>query len=88
MCSLRLLHCSVYFEAVTWADLSNGFETVPGGEAYKNRSVLSYHFYEPPQVLILVISMYTVDMYNKHCIMIHKSDTKTLSKRSYVFSDT
>ena len=43
-------HCSVYFESVTWADLSVGFETVPGGEAYRNRSVLSYHFYEPPQV--------------------------------------
>ena len=43
-------YSSVYFEAVTWDDLSNGFEIVPGGTAYRNRSVLSYHFYEPPQV--------------------------------------
>lgn len=45
------LYSSVYFEPVTWADLSVGFETVPGGDAYRNRSVLGYHFYEPPQVL-------------------------------------
>ncbi|XP_065883588.1 endoglycoceramidase-like isoform X2 [Dysidea avara] len=41
-------HC-VYFEGVTWGYLSDGFEEVPGGTAYCNRSVLSYHFYEPPQ---------------------------------------
>jgi len=47
---MAVTFCSVYFESVTWDDLSDGFETVPGGETYRNRSVLSYHFYEPPQV--------------------------------------
>lgn len=35
---------------MTWDDLTNGFEHVPGGNAYRNRSVLSYHFYRPPNV--------------------------------------
>ena len=48
----------MYFESVTWADLSVGFETVPGGEAYRNRSVLSYHFYEPPQVINWYVVVY------------------------------
>ena len=51
LCSFWLFF-SVYFEGVTWDDLSDGFEVVPGGTAYRNRSVLSYHFYEPPQVSI------------------------------------
>ena len=50
VCVYAVFMYSVYFESVTWADLSVGFETVPGGETYRNRSVLSYHFYEPPQV--------------------------------------
>ena len=45
-CSLH----SIYFESVTWDDLTNGFEHVPGGNTYRNRSVLSYHFYKPPNV--------------------------------------
>jgi endoglycosylceramidase len=27
-----------------------GFESVPGGDAYRNRSVYSYHYYNPPNV--------------------------------------
>ncbi|XP_028411016.1 endoglycoceramidase-like [Dendronephthya gigantea] len=40
-------HC-IFFEPVTWDDFGVGFETVPGGNAYQNRSVLSYHYYVPP----------------------------------------
>lgn len=42
---------SVYFESVTWDELTVGFEQPPGGFDYANRSVLSYHFYIPPQVI-------------------------------------
>lgn len=38
----------IFFEPVTWADLGTGFKQVPGGESYQNRSVLSYHYYVPP----------------------------------------
>lgn len=41
---------SVYFESVTWDELTVGFKQPPGGFAYANRSVLSYHFYTPPQI--------------------------------------
>ena len=37
----------VFFAGVTWADLGVGFTAPPGGDA--NRSVVSYHFYTPPQ---------------------------------------
>ena len=40
-------HC-IFFEPVTWDDFAVGFEEVPGGDAYQNRSVLSYHYYIPP----------------------------------------
>ena len=40
-------HC-IFFEPVTWDDFGVGFKKVPGGDAYQNRSVLSYHFYIPP----------------------------------------
>ena len=40
-------HC-IFFEGVTWDDFGVGFQGVPGGEEYQNRSVLSYHFYTPP----------------------------------------
>ena len=42
--------CSVYFEGVTWEGHTSGFDHVPGGDEYRNRSVLSYHFYRPPDV--------------------------------------
>jgi len=40
----------IFFEAVTWDDLGNGFQEVPGGSEYVNRSALSYHYYEPPNL--------------------------------------
>ncbi|CAB3989848.1 endoglycoceramidase-like [Paramuricea clavata] len=40
-------HC-IFFEPVTWDDFGVGFKKVPGGDAYQNRSVLSYHYYIPP----------------------------------------
>ena len=40
-------HC-IFFEPVTWDDFGVGFEAVPGGSDYQNRSVLSYHYYIPP----------------------------------------
>ena len=43
--------CSFFFESVTWDETGVGFEKVPGGSDYANRSVLSYHFYIPPMVL-------------------------------------
>ena len=39
---------SIFFEGVTWDFFAAGFKQVPGGAAYSNRSVLSYHYYEPP----------------------------------------
>ena len=38
----------IFFEGVTWDFFSVGFDNVPGGVNYRNRSVLSYHYYEPP----------------------------------------
>ena len=38
----------IFFEGVTWDFFEVGFTKVPGGEKYQNRSVLSYHYYEPP----------------------------------------
>ena len=42
-------HC-IFFEGVTWDDFGVGFRNVPGGELYRNRSVLSYHYYSPPSL--------------------------------------
>lgn len=42
----------IFFEPVTWDDLGVGFEHVPGGDDYKNRSVLSYHIYIPPDITV------------------------------------
>ena len=39
---------NIFFEGVTWDFFAVGFSQVPGGEIYQNRSVLSYHYYEPP----------------------------------------
>jgi len=41
----------IFFEPVTWSNFGTHFESVPGGEKYRNRSVLSYHFYVPPNTL-------------------------------------
>lgn len=39
---------NLFFEGTTWDFFAVGFKQVPGGETYTNRSVLSYHYYEPP----------------------------------------
>ncbi|KAL0487854.1 endoglycoceramidase EGCSE [Acrasis kona] len=39
----------IFFESTTWSDFRVGFDQVPGGDQYRNRSVLSYHYYTPPQ---------------------------------------
>ncbi|KAJ7545001.1 hypothetical protein O6H91_09G102300 [Diphasiastrum complanatum] len=38
----------VFFESLTFDNMRSGFSTVPGGERYKNKTVLSYHYYRPP----------------------------------------
>lgn len=38
-----------FVAGVTWGDLGSGFSAPPGGAAYGNRTVMSYHFYQPPQ---------------------------------------
>eukprot|EP01101_Sappina_pedata_P006105 TRINITY_DN2952_c0_g1_i2.p1 TRINITY_DN2952_c0_g1~~TRINITY_DN2952_c0_g1_i2.p1 ORF type:complete len:493 (-),score=126.54 TRINITY_DN2952_c0_g1_i2:52-1530(-) len=40
----------IFFEGVTWDDVVSGFDSVPGGPDYANRSVLSFHFYQPPNL--------------------------------------
>eukprot|EP00698_Gefionella_okellyi_P018391 TRINITY_DN5504_c0_g1_i1.p1 TRINITY_DN5504_c0_g1~~TRINITY_DN5504_c0_g1_i1.p1 ORF type:complete len:535 (-),score=129.34 TRINITY_DN5504_c0_g1_i1:62-1612(-) len=40
----------IMFAAVTWDDANVGFTDVPGGAEYRNRSVLAYHYYIPPQL--------------------------------------
>jgi len=40
----------IFFEGVTWDDIGNGFDGVPGGPDYANRSALSYHYYDPPNL--------------------------------------
>ena len=38
---------AVFFEGVTWDWFNVGFSEVPGGAAWRNKSVLSYHLYFP-----------------------------------------
>ena len=66
MCIIWQCVCSVYFESVTWDELTVGFAEPPGGFDYSNRSVLSYHFYIPPQVLL---SWYIYTVYTTHIII-------------------
>ena len=40
----------IFFESVTWDDVVCGFEHVPGGHAFASSSVLSYHYYRPPNL--------------------------------------
>ena len=40
----------LFFEGTTWSDLGFGFSQVPGGPHYSNRSVVSFHYYVPPQL--------------------------------------
>jgi endoglycosylceramidase len=39
----------LFIAGMTWGDFGSGFTAAPGGAAYSNRTVLTYHFYEPPQ---------------------------------------
>lgn len=39
---------SIFFEGVTWDWFNVGFTQVPGGSDWQNKSVLSYHYYVPP----------------------------------------
>lgn len=39
---------AVFFEGVTWDWVGVGFTDVPGGALWRNKSVLSYHYYQPP----------------------------------------
>jgi endoglycosylceramidase len=45
---------AVFFEGVTWDWVGVGFTDVPGGAQWRNKSVLSYHFYQPPDFSIEV----------------------------------
>lgn len=41
----------IFFEPVTWDNMfPTGFSHPPGGAQYANRSVLSYHYYFPPDL--------------------------------------
>jgi endoglycosylceramidase len=40
----------IFFEPTTWSDFGSGFDRVPGGSDYRNRTVLSYHYYTPPDL--------------------------------------
>jgi endoglycosylceramidase len=41
----------VMFEAITFDDfVPVGFQAVPGGDAYRNRSALSFHYYDAPNL--------------------------------------
>lgn len=39
----------IFFAGVTWDDAGPGFTHAPGGDEFADRSVLAYHYYEPPQ---------------------------------------
>jgi endoglycosylceramidase len=41
---------SIFFESVTWDDIVCGFDHVPGGVGFAASSVLSYHYYHPPNM--------------------------------------
>ena len=40
----------LFVAGMTWGDFGAGFSEAPGGEEYANRTVVAYHYYEPPQV--------------------------------------
>lgn len=58
LCSLFYLkYYSVFFESVTWDEWTVGFHTVPSGSGNEHRSILSYHFYSPPDVSLLFVNI-------------------------------
>ena len=45
----------VFYTGVTWDLFGNGYDHVPGGPIYKNRSAFAYHYYreirlKPPNI--------------------------------------
>lgn len=41
----------IFFESTTWDDdVPIGFEHAPGGDTFANRSVISFHYYFPPNI--------------------------------------
>ncbi|CAI7880628.1 unnamed protein product [Closterium sp. NIES-54] len=42
----------IAFETVTFDDAVSGLRWVPGGQAWRNMSVLSYHHYQPPNIAV------------------------------------
>ena len=51
---------SIFFESVTWDELTVGYDHVPGGPEFANRSVLSWHFYIPPLVGHIIVVILTI----------------------------
>ncbi|KAG0618715.1 hypothetical protein M758_4G087200 [Ceratodon purpureus] len=41
----------LFMETVTFEDVRCGFSSVPGGAQFQNRTVLSYHYYQPPNFM-------------------------------------
>eukprot|EP00939_MAST-03C_sp_MAST-3C-sp1_P003020 g3020.t1 len=39
----------LFVAGITWGDLGSGFSAAPGGSTFANRTVLTYHYYDPPQ---------------------------------------
>ena len=39
----------LFIAGITWGDRGSGFTAAPGGAAYANRTVVTYHYYIPPQ---------------------------------------
>ena len=42
----------LFFAGIIWDNYGAGFTAPPGGPAYANRSVLTYHYYDPPQTSV------------------------------------
>ncbi|KAL1917397.1 uncharacterized protein VTP21DRAFT_5053 [Calcarisporiella thermophila] len=57
----------VFIEGVTW-DIEHGFNDVPGGPHWRNKTGLSYHYYAPPQVsLDITMKSRMKDLKRLHC---------------------
>lgn len=49
----------IFFEGITFDNFYVGFDDVPGGSEYKNKSVLSFHHYFPlPNIFPLTVTMF------------------------------
>ena len=38
----------LFVAGLTWGNFGSGFSEAPGGAQYRNRTVVTYHFYDPP----------------------------------------